>query len=96
VRSLIAGVLVLVVGATGCSARNVDINATGAQPVQGAQNLYRFCDGPVTIYFTKQAGADDEYDWYWPGGCVKNGNGQWVFASTVSAVPPPGDSTDNN
>lgn len=83
--------------ASSCS-REVDISATGASSVPGASGLHRFCDGPVLIYFTKISGANDEYDWYWPGGCEFNPKvGAWVFANKPpTGAVPNGDSTGDS
>lgn len=82
---------------TGCS-REVDVSVTGAMSVTGATGLYRFCDGPVLIYFTKISGSADEYDWYWPGGCRKDAaSGRWVFDDRPpTGVVPPGDDAGEN
>jgi len=58
------GVLgVALLALTGCSAKTIDLAATGAQQVPGSGNLYRFCDGPLAIYFSNYGGgAADEYE----------------------------------
>jgi hypothetical protein len=82
---------VLVLAAVGialvaCSTKSVDIGQTRAEMVPGTSNLYRFCDGPTLIYFSKRdSGSDDEYEWFYPGGCTPN--------PPTSGVPN-GDSTD--
>lgn len=71
----------------GC-AREVDLAAVGADQVPGVNALYRFCDGPVLIYVSKITGESDQFDWFWPGGCVWDvGANQWVFSNQP---PPPG------
>lgn len=95
--TLIASLVTATLALTSCAARDIDVQSTGAQPVQGASNLYRFCDGPVAIYFTKIQGSADQYDWYWPGGCMWDAKtGRWTFTNTGPAqLPPNGDSTDD-
>lgn len=58
-------VLALAIGAIGVLAgcgKQVDLAASGAQPVPGVNNLYRFCDGPVAIYFSNWDAGQDEYE----------------------------------
>lgn len=76
-----------VVGLTlaGCTVKTVDIQKTGAELVHGTNNLYRFCDGETLIYFSKTDAKDDEYEWFYPGGCT---------ASPPKNVPN-GDSTED-
>ncbi len=81
---------------TGCG-REVDVSATGAQAVPGVANLYRFCDGPTLVYFTKVSGGNDEYEWFYPGGCTLAGDGKtWVFNDVPPDYSVPnGDSTED-
>ncbi|WP_018687017.1 hypothetical protein [Actinokineospora enzanensis] len=77
--------------------KQVDARATNAQPVGGVGNLSRFCDGPVLIYYSDWDASDDQYEWFWPGGCEYT-EGRWRFVNTVptGAPIPNGDSTDDN
>lgn len=51
------------VALTGCSPKTIDVAATGAQQVPGSGNLFRFCDGPLAIYFSNYGeGMADEYE----------------------------------
>lgn len=67
--AIAAGALALV-GLAGC-AKTIDIQETNATAVPGTSNLYRFCDGPTLIYFSKVVGSDDEYEFIVYGGCQK-------------------------
>lgn len=70
-RRIIAAVIAgLTFGLVGCGTRAVDLGQTGAQPAPGFGTLHRACDGPTLIYFTVTHGSDDEYEWFYPGGCV--------------------------
>lgn len=59
------GVLVVtalaILGLSSCG-KQVDLTTSGAQPVPGVSNLWRFCDGPVAIYFSNWDGGSDEYE----------------------------------
>lgn len=60
---------------TGCSAKQIDIAATGAQQVPGTGNLYRFCDGNTLIYFSNNVeGSADEYEFIVYDGCSADPN----------------------
>lgn len=60
---------------TGCSAKQVDIAATGATAVPGAGNLYRFCDGSTLIYFSNWGDTtNDEYEFIVYNGCSTDPN----------------------
>jgi hypothetical protein len=48
---------------TGCSAKQVDVVATGAQQVTGASNLWWFCHHGRAIYFSNYGSTtNDEYE----------------------------------
>lgn len=60
---LITSALVTAAALTGCATRQVDLERTGAQKVEGAGGLYAFCRGPLGIYFTNYAeGTSDDYE----------------------------------
>lgn len=70
-KRLIALVALALVALTGCSVKQVDMQVTGATPVPGTGNLYRFCDGTTLIYFSNWGGmANDEYEFIVYGGCA--------------------------
>jgi hypothetical protein len=71
VVSMAAGVVL-----AGCGTQ-IDVNVTGAGLVAGTPNLYRFCDGPILIYFSQWDGANDNYEAFFNGGCVW-ANNQWL------------------
>lgn len=75
----------LMVTLAGCG-KQVDASAVGAEQVGGVTNLSRFCDGPVLIYYSDWDSESDQYEWFWPGGCVHDGQ-RWVFGNQP---PPPG------
>jgi len=89
----VAAGAVLLVALAGCG-KQVDGGAVGAVQVGGISNLYRFCDGPVLIYYSDWSTEDDQYEWFWPGGCVHEGQ-RWVFGNQPPqpGVVPNGDST---
>lgn len=78
-----AGLLALV----GCG-RNIDIDKTGAQPVPGANGLYRMCDGPTLVYFSHWQTTEDDYEAMWPGWCVKSPDGKWVYDPALLPTTP--------
>jgi hypothetical protein len=49
--------------------------------------MYRFCDGPVLIYFSKWSGQNDNYEAFFNGGCVWE-NSRWLPA--IGAPIPQG------
>lgn len=70
-KRLIALVALALVVLAGCSAKQVDMQVTGATLVPGTGNLYRFCDGTTLIYFSNWGGmANDEYEFIVYGGCA--------------------------
>lgn len=73
-----AGAAVGLLALVGCG-RNIDINQTGAQPVPGANGLYRMCDGPTLVYFSHWDSREDDYEATWPGWCVKAPDGKWSY-----------------
>lgn len=86
----------LALGLAGCG-KSIDINSTGAQPVPGARALYRFCDGTTLIYFSHWDSSPDEYEAMWPGWCLKNKEGKWVYDSDALAAAAQGPArTDGN
>lgn len=88
-----AGLLAVSLSACG---KSIDVDETGAVEVPGARALHRFCDGPTLIYVSVWDSTDDEYEWFYPGGCVKDPSGKWVFNTNPPAwTPPTGDSTDD-
>lgn len=110
-RRIVAAVIAgLTFGLAGCGTRAVDLQVTGAQPVTGFGTLHRACDGPTLIYFTRTHGTDDEYEWFYPGGCAPadlDGDPAtdnppdavvpWVFNDAPPAWSlPNGDSTDDD
>lgn len=87
-RILIAGGLgIAAIVLTACG-RNVDVEATGAKPVPGANALYYFCHGPTLIYFSKWESQSDEYEAMWPGWCTKDANGTWFYDVKNAPLPP--------
>lgn len=78
---------------TGCSAKQVDTAATGAQQVPGTANLWRFCDHGRLIYFSNYGSTrDDDYEFliYDAPECVDTAPG-----STAIPVPPLAPSVQN-
>lgn len=68
-RVLLVGLALLALA--GCSPKQVDMQVTGATPVPGTGNLYRFCDGTTLIYFSNWGGGQsDEYEFIVYGGCA--------------------------
>jgi hypothetical protein len=64
---------------SGCG-RSIDKESTGAQAVNGARGLNRFCDGPTLIYVSIWEGSDDDYEAMWPGWCLWNEQAQkWEY-----------------
>lgn len=97
-RISIAAVAALTLfGLTACG-KSVDVEQTGAQNVPGVNNLFRFCDGPTLIYFSKWSGQSDEYEWFYPGGCMLDEqNKRWIFNDTPPQYSlPNGDSTETD
>lgn len=58
-------------GLTACG-KNVDIEQTRAQQVQGTRDLWWFCHGTTLIYFERYNG-DDEYEAFFAWGCTEDG-----------------------
>lgn len=101
IAAVLTGLALTGVLLSGCT-RSVDIEQTGAKQVHGINNLYRLCDGPTLIYISKWSGANDEYEWFYPGGCYLDKN-EWVYDDRVIPAPagavkpvPNGDSTDDS
>jgi hypothetical protein len=68
-------VVAALIALSGCSAKQIDIAATGAVQVPGAGNLYRFCDGSTLIYFSNYGnGSQDEYEFIVYNGCSTDPN----------------------
>lgn len=68
----LAGAALALAALTGCSTKQVDLGVTGATPVPGTGNLYRFCDGATLIYFSNWGlGVNDEYEFIVYDGCAK-------------------------
>lgn len=77
--------------------RSIDTEQTKAVAVPGARGLHRFCDGPTLIYVSIWSNSDDEYEWFYPGGCVLDTKANiWVFNTEAPeyTTVPNGDSTD--
>lgn len=92
-RGLIAAsVLGLGLLAAGCGT-DIDVKATSAQLVNGTPNMYRFCDGPVLIYFSKWKGENDNYEAFFMNGCQFQDNA-WVPAIAAPVPDLPEDQTD--
>jgi hypothetical protein len=72
------GATAAVLLATAGCGRQIDVVATGAQPVPGARNLYYMCHQSTLIYFSSWTGEDD-YESFWPGLCTQEPGGKWVY-----------------
>lgn len=60
---------VLAVAALSGCGKQIDPAATGATPVPGTTNLYRFCDGSTLVYFSNWDSQSDEYEFIVYDGC---------------------------
>lgn len=95
-KKTVAGIIVTATTAVlllaGCG-REVDAGAVGAEDVPGTHGLKRFCDQSTLIYFSDWGSSDDDYEWFYPGGCAWDEKTQkWVFANPAPQ-PTVGDST---
>jgi len=101
IAAVFAGLALTGVVLAGCT-RSVDVEQTGAVSVPGISNLWRLCDKATLIYISKWSGANDEYEWFYPGGCYFDGQ-KWVYDDRIIPAPagavkpvPNGDSTDDS
>lgn len=67
----VIGALVLVLGLSACG-KEIDVQKTGAQQVQGTDDLWWFCHGTTLIYVEKYSG-DDQYEAFFAFGCNPDG-----------------------
>jgi hypothetical protein len=88
----IAGVAVISLSA--CGKGSVNIDASGAEPVKGAGNLYRLCDQSTLIYFSSITGSSDEYEAFFYGGCVWDEKSGKFLPAIGADVEPRTDPTD--
>lgn len=62
--ALAVAIPALILGASGCSRKQIDVDETGSVKVEGT-NWWRFCDGPNAVMWTKGLGGDsDEIEAY--------------------------------
>lgn len=73
---------------SGCG-KQVDLAASGAQPVPGVSNLWYFCHGSEAIYFSNWDGGSDEYEF------IVYGSGFCVAPEQQGPTAQPSDRTEN-
>lgn len=95
IAALVAS-LALVTSLTACERKSIDIAATGAQSVPGAEGLYYLCHGPTLLYVSVWESQPDEYEAMWPGWCVLTPEGKWVYPVSDPKLFPSAATTDGN